>query len=254
MNGKTERVNQIQEDMLRASVLEHQGNWDQNLPWAEFSYNNSYQESLKMAPLEVLYGRRCRTPPNWIEPGEKVIFGPNHVEEAEVTIRRIQDNLKATKSRQETCANKRRQPLEFEVGNHVYLRVLPMKGVKRFGVKGILAPHYIGPFPILEKCGTVAYKLDLPPSLAGVHDIFHVSQLKKCLKALVDVVLPKVTLLEADLSYPEHPIKVLDQKDRVTRSKMTKFFKIQWSNHSKEEATWESEDFLCSRHPNFVLP
>jgi hypothetical protein len=129
-----------------------------------------------------------------------------------------------------------------------------MKGVKRFGVTGKLAPRYIGPFPILEKCETVAYKLDLALSLAGVYDIFHVSQLKKCLKAPVDAVLPEVTLLEVDISYPEHPIKVLDQKDRVTRCKTIKFFKIQWSNHSEEEATWESEDFLHSRHPDFVLP
>jgi hypothetical protein len=185
-----------------------------------------------MALFEVLYGCRCRTPLNWIEPGEKVIFGPDHVEEAEATIHRIQDNLKAVKSRQETYANKRRGPSEFEYGNHVYLRVSPMKGVMRFGVKGKLTPRYIGQFPILEKCGAVAYKLDLPPSLAGVHDIFHVSQLKKCLRAPVDIVLPKVTPLKADLSYPEHPIKVLDQKDRVTRRKMIKFFKIQWSNHS----------------------
>jgi hypothetical protein len=100
----------------------------------------------------------------------------------------------------------------------------------------------------------VACKLDLPPSLAGIHGIFHVSQLKKCWKALVDVVLPEVTPLEADLSYPEHPIKVLDQKDRVTRHKTIKFFKIQWSNHYEEEATWESEDVLHSRHPDFILP
>jgi hypothetical protein len=129
-----------------------------------------------------------------------------------------------------------------------------MKGMKMFGVKGKLAPRYIGPFPILEKCGTMAYKLDLPLSLAGVHDIFHVSQLKKCLKAPVDVVLPEVTPLEVDLSYPEHPVKILDQKDRVTRRKTIKFFKIQWSNHSEEEETWKSEDFLRSRHPDFVLP
>jgi hypothetical protein len=129
-----------------------------------------------------------------------------------------------------------------------------MKGIKRFGVKEKLAPHYIGSFPILEKCGTVAYKLDLSPSLAGVHDIFHVSQLKKCLKAPVDIVLPEVTPLEADLSYLEHLIKMLNQKDRVTRHKTIKFFKIQWSNHSKEEATWESDDFLHSRHPDFELP
>jgi hypothetical protein len=179
-----------------------------------------------MAPFEVLYRRRCRTPLNWIEPEEKVIFGPNLVEEAEATIRHIQDNLKAAKSRQETYANKRHRPLELKVGNHVYLRVSPMKGMKRFGVEGKLAPRYIGPFPILKKCGTVAYKLDLPPSLAGVQDIFHVSQLKKCLKAPMDVVLPEVTSLKADLSYPEHPTKVLVQKDRVTRCKTIKFFKI----------------------------
>jgi hypothetical protein len=119
--------------MLRACVLEHQGSWDQNLPCAEFSYNNSYQESLKMTPFEVLYRHRCLTPLNWIELGEKAIFGPDLVEEAEAVVRHIQDNLKVAKSLQETYANKRRRPLEFEVGDHVYLRVSPMKGVKRFG-------------------------------------------------------------------------------------------------------------------------
>jgi hypothetical protein len=136
----------------------------------------------------------------------------------------------------------------------VYLKVSPMKGVKRFGVKGKLSPHYIGPFPILGKCGTVAYKLELPLSLAGVHDIFHVSRLKKCLKAPVDVVLPEVAPLEADLTYPEHPIKILEQKSHVTRWKTIKLYKVQWSNHTVEEATWESEDFLQSRHPEFELP
>jgi hypothetical protein len=234
--------------------MEYQGSWDKNLPRPEFSYNNSYQESLKMAPFEVLYGRQCCTPLNWIEPREKVVFGPNIINEAETIVRHVQDNLKAAKSRQETYANKRHRPLEFEVGDHVYLRVSPMKGMKRFGVKGKLAPRYIRPVPILEKCGAVAYKLDLPPSLTGVHDIFHVSQLKKCLKAPVDIVLLEVTPLEADLSYAEHPIKILDQKDRVTRHKTIKFFKVQWSNHSEEEETWKGEDFLCSRHPDFILP
>jgi hypothetical protein len=116
--------------------LEHQGSWDQNLPWVEFSYNNSYQESLKMALFEVLYGRRCHTPLNWIESREKVIFGPDLVKEAESIVRCIQENFKTAKSRQETYANKRRRPLEFKVGNHMYLIVSPMKGMKRFGVKG----------------------------------------------------------------------------------------------------------------------
>jgi hypothetical protein len=132
----------------------------------------------------------------------------------------------------------------------MYLKVSPMKGVKRFRVKGNLSSRYIRPFPILERCGTVAYKLELPLSLVGVHNIFHVSQLKKCLKPSVDVVLPKLAPFEADLTYPEHPIKILDQKSHVTRCKTIKFFKIQWSNHTVEEATWKSEDFLCSHHPN----
>jgi hypothetical protein len=105
-------------------------------------------------------------------------------------------------------------------------------------VRGKLAPQYIGLFPILKKCRTVAYKLDLPSSLAGVHDIFHILQLKKCLKPVVDVVLFEVTSLVADLPYPKHPIKVLDQKAIVMRHKTIKFIKIQWSNHSEEEATW----------------
>jgi hypothetical protein len=136
----------------------------------------------------------------------------------------------------------------------MYLKVSPMKGVKRFRVTGKLSPRYIGPFPILEKCGKVAYKLELPQSLEGVHDIFHVSQLKKCLNAPVDVVLPEVAPLDTDLTYPKRPIKILDQKSRVTRLKMIKFYKIQCSNHTEEEATWESEDFLRSRHPDFELP
>jgi hypothetical protein len=234
--------------------MEYPGSWDKNLSWAEFSYNNSYQESLKMAPFKALYGRQCRTSLNWIEPGEKAIFGPDIVVEAEATVRRIQENLKVAKLRQESYANKRRRPLQSEVGDHVYLKVSPMKGVKRLGVKEKLSPRYIGPFPILEKCGKVAYKLELPPSLVGVHDIFHVSLLKNCLKAPVDVVLPEVTPLNTDLTYPEHPIKILDQKSHVTRRKTIKFYKIQWSNHMEEEATWKSEDFLRSRHPDFELP
>jgi hypothetical protein len=103
--------------------MEYQGSWDKHLPWAEFSYNNSYQESLKMAPFEVLYGRRCHTPLNWIEPGHKVIFRPDIIEEAEATVHRIQENLKATNSRQETYANKRHQPLEFEVSASIHQTV-----------------------------------------------------------------------------------------------------------------------------------
>jgi hypothetical protein len=156
-NGQTERVNQILEDMLRACILEFPQKWDECLPLAEFSYNNSYQESIKMAPFEALYGRRRRTPLNWSEPGERWFFRPDLVKEMEEKVQRIIHNLKEAQARQKSYANKRRQPLYFQVGDHVYLKVSPMKGVTRFRVKGKLAPRYIGPFLILEQCGPVAY-------------------------------------------------------------------------------------------------
>jgi hypothetical protein len=125
-----ERVNQILEDMLRACVLNYLDKWDKCVSLAEFSYNNSYLESLRMAPFEALYGRRCRTPMNWIEPGERMIFGPDLVIEAEGIVHRIHANLKAARDHQESYANKRRRSLEFEAGDHVYLRVSPTQGVK----------------------------------------------------------------------------------------------------------------------------
>jgi hypothetical protein len=129
-----------------------------------------------------------------------------------------------------------------------------MRGVKRFGINGKLAPCYIGMFPILEKLGVVAYKLELLPSLVGVHDVFHVSQVKKCLRALTDVLANDVAPLEADLSYPEHLVKLLGQQDWVMRRRMIRFYKVQWSHHFEEEVTWETEDFLCSNYSDFLTP
>jgi hypothetical protein len=138
------------------------------------------------------------------------------------------------------------------VGDHVYLKVSPTKGVQRFGIKGKLAPHYIGPYEIKEACGPVAYQLKLPPHMSAIHDVFHVSQLRKCVR-LPTKVLPKPELeIERDLSYQEHLVKVLDQKERSTRARSIRMYKIQWSNHSEEEATWETEDFLCSHFPDFM--
>jgi hypothetical protein len=136
----------------------------------------------------------------------------------------------------------------------VYLRVSPTRGVKRFGIKGKLAPHYISPFLVLARLGNVAYHLELPPALAGVHNVFHVSQLKKCLRPPMDVVVDDVSPLDADLSYPEHPVKILDQQDRVMRHQTIQFFKVQWSRHSKQEAAWETEECLCSKYPRFLPP
>jgi len=134
-----------------------------------------------MTPFEALYGRRCRTPLNWSEAGERTIFGPDMVQEAEEQVRLIQANLKIAQFRQKSYADKRSSPLAFKVGDHVYLKVSPWKGVQRFGIKGKLAPRYIGSYPIVERYGPVAYPLDLPANLSVIHNIFHVSQLKKCL-------------------------------------------------------------------------
>jgi hypothetical protein len=181
-DGQTERVNQILEDMMRACALHYGRSWDKNLLYVEFSYNNSYQESLKMAPFEMLYGRRCRTPLFWNETGERKIFGPDILQEAEKQVRMIRENLQVVQSRQKSYVDHRRREHGFEVRDFVYLNVSPMRGLHRFKVRGNLALRFIGPFKILEKRGEVAYQLELSPHLSDVYDMFHVSQLQKCLR------------------------------------------------------------------------
>ncbi|WVZ80679.1 hypothetical protein U9M48_028136 [Paspalum notatum var. saurae] len=224
-SGQVERVNQVLKDMLRACTLTHSTKWDECLPLAEFAYNKSYQNSLEMAPFKALYGKRCRTPLNWSEPRERVTFGLDLVTQAETQVKMIHSNLKRAHSRQKSYSDKSRRPLVFEEGDHVYLRVSPMKGVHQFGIKGKLAPRYVGPFKITERCGAVAYRLELPPHLAAVHDVFHVSQLKKCLRVPEDVVDTSQIQIEPNLTYEEHPIKILDQKQRSTRRRTINFYK-----------------------------
>jgi hypothetical protein len=126
----------------------------------------------------------------------------------------------------------------------------PTKGVQRFGIKGKLGPRYIGPYEIIEACGPVAYKLKLPPKMSAIHNVFHVSQLKKCVRLPIEVITEPDVEIELDLSYQKYPSKVLDCKERSTRARTIKMYKIQWSNHSEEEATWETKDFLRSNYPN----
>jgi hypothetical protein len=234
--------------MLRACVIEYDKNWDKSLSSAEFAYNNIYQSSLKMAPFEALYGRRCRTPLNWSQPGEREIFGPDLVSEAERKVKVIRKNLEAAQARQKSYHDKRRKPLKFDVGDYVYLKVSPMKGVQIFGIKGKLAPRYIGPYEIIEACGPIAYKLKLAPKMPAIHDVFHVSQLKKYVRLPTEVITEPDVEIEPDLPYNEQPSKVLDCKERSTRARTIKMYKIQWGNHSIEEATWETEDFLCANY------
>ena len=125
-DGQTERVNQILEDMLRACALDYGSSLDENLPYAEFSYNNSYQSSLKMAPFEALYGRRCRTRLSWVEVGDHQLFGPDLIKESEQKVKLIRDRLNVAQSRQKSYADSKRKETVYEVGDRVYLRVSPL--------------------------------------------------------------------------------------------------------------------------------
>ena len=216
---------------MRACALDYGSSWDDNLPYAEFSYNNSYKISSKMAPFEALYGRRCRTPLLWDEFGDRQLFGPDLIKESEQKVRLIRDRLKVAQSRQKSYANSKRKETVHEVGDRVYLRVSPLRGVKRFGVKGKLAPRFVGPYKVLERMGEVANKLESPKGLSGVHDVFHVSQWKKCHAEmadfpLMDTIPLEAIQLESDLTYEENPVKILEFASRVTRSKVFKFCKV----------------------------
>jgi hypothetical protein len=167
-------------------------------------------------------------------------------------VKTIQTNLKVAKSRQKSYADIRRRPIQFQIGDLVYLRVSPTRGAQRFGVKGKLAPRYVGPFEITEICRPVAYRLQLPPQLAVIHDVFHVSQLKKCIKTPTEIIESQTIDIQSDLSYVEHPIKVLDVKKRSTRRETIKMYKIQWNHHTEEEATWETEFYLQYNFPDFL--
>ncbi|WVZ93460.1 hypothetical protein U9M48_039438 [Paspalum notatum var. saurae] len=190
--------------MLRACAIQYGTSWDKSLPYAEFSYNNSYQASLKKSPFEALYGRR----------------------DAEQQIKMVRENLRVAQSRQKSYADVRRKDLTFKVDDFVYLKVSPMRGIRRFNMKGKLAPRYIGPFKIVERKGEVAYKLELPSNLSGIHNVFH-----------------------EDLTYTEHPVKILETSERVTRNKRVKMCRVQWKHHTEDEATWEREEELRATYP-----
>ena len=249
-DGQSERTIQILEDMLRACVLDFGGNWESYLPLAEFAYNNSYQASIQMAPFEALYGRRCRSPIGWFEVGEAKLVKPDLLQDALDKVKLIRERLLTTQSRQKAYVDNRRRELEFSVGDQVFLRVSPMKGVMRFGKKGKLSPRYIGPFEVLDRVGHVAYRLALPAELEGVHPVFHVSMLRKYLPDPTHVIQPQEVQLEENLTYEEVPIAILDRQTKKLRTKEIPLVKVIWRNHSHEEATWEVEDEMQAKYPH----
>jgi hypothetical protein len=236
--------------MLRACALKYGKSWDKSLSYIEFSYNNSYQASIKIFRPEVaLYGRQCRTPLFWSQTGESQIFRLEVLKDAEKQVQMIRENLKVVQSRQKIYADKRRRNLSFKIGDFVYLKVSPMRGTRRFKVKGKLAPRYVGPFKIISCKGEVAYQLELPPQLSDVHDVFHVSQVKKCLWVPEEQLPIEELNLGGDLTYSERRIKILDTTERVTHSKVIKMCNVQWSHHTEDEATWEHEEELRTDYP-----
>ncbi|GJR27921.1 putative reverse transcriptase domain-containing protein [Tanacetum coccineum] len=220
-DGQSEHTLQTLEDMLRACVLDFGGSWDVHLPLVEFSYNNSYHSSVRCALFEALYGRKCRSPIMWAE---------------------IKDRLKTARDRQKSYADKRRKPLEFSVGDYVLLKVSPWKGVVRFGKKGKLAPRFFRPFEIIEKVGPVAYRLDLPEELNGVHDTLHVSNLKKCLaNPTLQVPLDEIRV-DAKLNFVEEPVEILKREFKKLKRSRIAIVKVRWNSKRGPEFTWERED------------
>ena len=178
-DGQSERTIQVLEDMLQACILDHKGSWEEHLPLVKFAYNNSYQASIQMVPYEALYGRPCRSLICWTEVGESSIIGPDLIRNTSEKVSLIQRRLLTAQSLQKSYADVQRRPLEFEVGDHVFLKVMPKRGVARFGKCGKLLSSFIGPFEILKRVGTVAYQLALSPSMSCVHEVFHVSMLRR---------------------------------------------------------------------------
>ncbi|GKC71619.1 putative reverse transcriptase domain-containing protein, partial [Tanacetum coccineum] len=240
-DGQSERTIQTLEDMLRACVIDFRKGWERHLPLVEFSYNNSYHASIKAAPFEALYGRKCRSPICWAEVRDVQLTGPEIIHETTEKIVQIQQRLQAARDRQRSYANIRRKPLEFQVGDRVMLKVSPRKGAEvgdvqltgpeiihettkkivqirqrlqaaRDWQRRKLNPWYIGPFKILERIGPVAYKLELPEELSNVHSTFHISNLKKCLSDESLVIPMKELRLDNKLNFVEEPVEIMDRE------------------------------------------
>nr|GEV40973.1 putative reverse transcriptase domain-containing protein [Tanacetum cinerariifolium] len=248
-DGQSERTIQTLEDMLRACVLDFGRSWDVHLSFVEFSYNNSYHSSVRCAPFEALYGRKCRSSIMWADVGEGQLIGSELVQETSEKISQIKDRLKAARDRQKSYVDKRRKPLEFSVGDYVLLKVSPLKGVVRFGKKEKLSLRFVGPFDIVEKVDLVAYRLDLLEELNGVHDTFHVSNLKKCLAdPTLQVPLDEIRV-DAKLSFVKVLVENLEREFKKLKRSRIAIVKVRWNSKHGSEFTWEREDQMKLKYP-----
>ena len=215
----------------------------------EFAYNNSHQASIQMAPYEALYGRPCRSPICWTKVGESSITSPNLIRDTSDKVGMIQKRFLTTQSRQKSYADVRRRPLEFKVGDHVFLKVIPKRGVIRFVKRGKPSPRYIGPFEVLERVGVVAYRLALPPSLSSVDEVFHVSMLQKYTSDPTHIEDWGEFVVDADETFKEGPMCIMDNREQVLRGKTVRLVNVLWQHRGVEEATWECEDTVRANYP-----
>ena len=196
-------------------MIDFKGSWDTHVSLMEFAYNNSYQSSIGMAPFEALYGRKFRTLVCWDEVGERRLIGPELVQITLDKIHIVRDRLKIARDRQKSYANKRHRDIQFKVGDRVFLKVSSWKGVLRFGRRGKLRPRYIGPYEIIARVGPVAYRLDLPPELSKVHNVFHVSMLSKYIPDPSYVLKDQLVELKDNLTYKEQPMQIVDRREQI---------------------------------------
>ncbi|KAD0364781.1 hypothetical protein E3N88_44374 [Mikania micrantha] len=249
-DGQSERTIQTLEDMLRACVIDFGNSWETHLPLVEFSYNNSYHTSIGAAPFEALYGRKCRSPLCWAEVGESQLTEPELVHETTEKIVQIRNRMAAAGDRQKSYADKRRKPLEFQVGDRVLLKVSPWKGVIRFGKRVKLNPRYIGPFEITKRIGLVAYELQLPQELSSVHNVFHVSNLKKCLSDETHSIPLEEIQIDEQLHFVEEPVEIMDREIKKLKLSRIPIVKIRWNSRRGPEYTWEREDQMKKKYPH----
>ena len=202
-----------------------------------------------MAPYEALYGRPCRSPICWTKVGESSITGPDPIRDTSEKVSLIRQRLLTTQSRQKSYADVRRRPLEFEVGDHVFLKVMPERGVVRFGKRDKLSPRFIGPFEILERVGTITYRLALPPNMSGVHEVFYVSLLRRYTPDPAHVVDWGEIEVDTDVTFEEGPVCIIDSRDQVLRRKTMRLVRVIWQHRGAEESTWEREDTMRATYP-----
>ncbi|KAA3477770.1 DNA/RNA polymerases superfamily protein [Gossypium australe] len=243
-DGQSERVIQILEYMLRCYILEFDGNWEKYLPLVEFTYNNSFQSSIKMALYEALYGCKCQTPLHWTDLSEKKIHGVDLIRDTKEKVKVIRDSLKATSDQQKSYADLKRKDIEFQVNDKVFLKVSPWKKIFRFGFKGKLSLRFNGPYEIIERIGPVAYRLTLPSKLEKIHNVFHVSMLHGYRSEPSHVISSTEIEIQLDMTYNEEPIRILARKVKELRNKCIALVKVLWQRHEIEEATWEPKEVM----------